>query len=103
MVWAVRSQKRCLRREIAWWRQPAILSTLPSLRRDTLRRFVLWLDVTNETQAKAAFESAIASFGVLDVLVNNAGYGYVRPVEDTSLADFSAQNHACADRRISDR
>jgi NAD(P)-dependent dehydrogenase (short-subunit alcohol dehydrogenase family) len=49
------------------------------------------LDVTNEAQAKAAFEAAIASFGVLDVLVNNAGYGYVRPVEDTSLADFRAQ------------
>jgi NAD(P)-dependent dehydrogenase (short-subunit alcohol dehydrogenase family) len=49
------------------------------------------LDVTNEVQAKAAFEAAIASFGDLDVLVNNAGYGYVCPVEDTPLADFRAQ------------
>ncbi len=49
------------------------------------------LDVTNEEQAKAAFEAAIASFGGLDVLVNNAGYGYVCPVEDTPLADFRAQ------------
>jgi NAD(P)-dependent dehydrogenase (short-subunit alcohol dehydrogenase family) len=49
------------------------------------------LDVTNEAQTKAAFEAAITSFGGLDVLVNNAGYGYVRPVEDTSLADFRAQ------------
>src|SRR5260370_17485218 len=49
------------------------------------------LDVTNEAQAKAAFEAAITSFGGLDVLVNNAGYGYVCPVEDTSLADFRAQ------------
>jgi NAD(P)-dependent dehydrogenase (short-subunit alcohol dehydrogenase family) len=49
------------------------------------------LDVTNEAQAKAACEAAIASFGGLDVLVNNAGYGYVSPVEDTSLADFRAQ------------
>jgi len=47
--------------------------------------------VTNDAQAKAAFEAAITSFGGLDVLVNNAGYGYVCPVEDTSLADFRAQ------------
>ena len=43
------------------------------------------------TQAKAAFEAANASFGGLDVLVNNAGYSYVCPVEDTPLADFRAQ------------
>jgi NAD(P)-dependent dehydrogenase (short-subunit alcohol dehydrogenase family) len=49
------------------------------------------LDVTNEAQAKGAVEAAIVSFGGLDVLVNNAGYGYVCPVEDTSLADFRAQ------------
>src|SRR5580692_11618305 len=49
------------------------------------------LDVTNEVQAKAAFETAIASFGDLDVLVNNAGYGYGCPVEDTPLVDFRAQ------------
>jgi NAD(P)-dependent dehydrogenase (short-subunit alcohol dehydrogenase family) len=49
------------------------------------------LDVTNEVQAKEAVEAAIVSFGGLDVLVNNAGYGYVCPVEDTSLADFRAQ------------
>src|SRR5437868_15370172 len=49
------------------------------------------LDVTSEVQARAAFEAAIASFGNLDVLVNNAGYGDVCPVEDTPLADFRAQ------------
>jgi NADP-dependent 3-hydroxy acid dehydrogenase YdfG len=49
------------------------------------------LDVTNEVQAKAAFKAAIASFGSLDVLVNNAGYAHVRPVEDTLLDDFRAQ------------
>src|SRR5712664_4736581 len=49
------------------------------------------LDVTNEAQAKYAVDAAIQTFGVLDVLVNNAGYGNVCPVEDTSLADFRAQ------------
>lgn len=49
------------------------------------------LDVTNEAQAKYAVDAAIGTFGGLDVLVNNAGYGNVSPVEDTSLADFRAQ------------
>ncbi|MEY2396703.1 MAG: hypothetical protein QOF94_3048 [Acidobacteriaceae bacterium] len=49
------------------------------------------LDVTNEAQAKRAVGAAIEAFGGLDVLVNNAGYGNVSPVEDTSLADFRAQ------------
>jgi NAD(P)-dependent dehydrogenase (short-subunit alcohol dehydrogenase family) len=49
------------------------------------------LDVTNEAKAKAAVDAAIAHFGGLDVLVNNAGYGNVSPVEDTPLDDFRAQ------------
>jgi len=49
------------------------------------------LDVANEAQAKYAVDAAIETFGGLDVLVNNAGYGNVSPVEDTSLADFRAQ------------
>src|SRR6202045_2725068 len=49
------------------------------------------LDVTNEAQAKYAVDAAIHTFDGLDVLVNNAGYGNVSPVEDTSLPDFRAQ------------
>lgn len=49
------------------------------------------LDVTNEAPAKAAVDAAVAHFGGLDVLVNNAGYGNVSSVEDTPLDDFRAQ------------
>jgi NAD(P)-dependent dehydrogenase (short-subunit alcohol dehydrogenase family) len=49
------------------------------------------LDVTNETQAHQAVQATIRTFGKLDVLVNNAGYGNVAPVEDTTLEEFRAQ------------
>lgn len=49
------------------------------------------LDVTNESQASGAVERALQAFGQLDVLVNNAGYGNVGSVEDTSLASFRQQ------------
>jgi NAD(P)-dependent dehydrogenase (short-subunit alcohol dehydrogenase family) len=49
------------------------------------------LDVTSEPQAKAAVDAALETFGSLDVLVNNAGFGNVCPVEDTSVEEFRAQ------------
>lgn len=49
------------------------------------------LDVTSEAAAAATVEAAVKRFGRIDVLVNNAGYGNVGSIEDTSLADFRAQ------------
>ncbi|MBR0790691.1 SDR family NAD(P)-dependent oxidoreductase [Bradyrhizobium manausense] len=49
------------------------------------------LDVTDEVAAQAAVGLAVEAFGGIDVVVNNAGYGELGSVEDTSLESFRQQ------------
>lgn len=46
------------------------------------------LDVTDEPQAGAAVESAIARFGRIDILLNNAGFGLLGAVEEASAQEI---------------
>ena len=55
------------------------------------RALALALDVTQPGQIAAAVEAAHAKFGVIDVLVNNAGYGYQAAVEEGEEAEIRAQ------------
>jgi len=50
------------------------------------------LDVTREAAAVVAVQAAIERFGRIDVLVNNAGYGILGAVEETS-ADEVRRNY----------
>jgi len=52
---------------------------------------ILRLDVTDNTSISMAVEAAVARFGQIDVLVNNAGYGHLGFFEETTDADARAQ------------
>jgi len=47
----------------------------------------LALDVTNQSQVDAAVAKAEEHFGGIDVLVNNAGFGYFGAIEESDEAD----------------
>jgi NAD(P)-dependent dehydrogenase (short-subunit alcohol dehydrogenase family) len=50
----------------------------------------LALDVDKQNQIDAAVKAAEARFGRIDVLVNNAGYGYLAAIEEGEDADIRA-------------
>ena len=45
-------------------------------------------DVTSESEWEAACAKAVEEFGGLDILVNNAGMGDIKPLEETTLAEW---------------
>lgn len=54
------------------------------------RALAIELDITDAGQRERALRLTLEHFGQLDVLVNNAGYGYVAAIEEGEEADFRA-------------
>lgn len=54
------------------------------------RALAVKLDVTNAAEADDAVKTAESTFGSIDVLVNNAGYGYLGAVEESEEDEVRA-------------
>ncbi|RAO78179.1 oxidoreductase [Dyella jiangningensis] len=76
-------------RLVATARDPRQLDEIVQRYGDAVRAVAL--DVVDEAAAKAAVQVAMDAFGGLDVLVNNAGYGNINAIEDTSIEEFRRQ------------
>jgi len=79
-------------RVVATARNPEQIRDLAQGRDD--RALALKLDVTNPRQVVEAVKTAEEKFGSVDVLVNNAGYGYLGAVEESEDAEVRAMFEA---------
>ncbi|HEY1542292.1 MAG TPA: oxidoreductase [Xanthobacteraceae bacterium] len=66
-------------------------SLRPVVAQDGERTLALPLDVTDAAAAKTAIDKAIARFGRIDVVVNNAGYGHVGAIEECTEEELRHQ------------
>jgi NAD(P)-dependent dehydrogenase (short-subunit alcohol dehydrogenase family) len=76
-------------RVVATARSPEVLNDLVQLHSADL--LAVPLDVTDSSAAQQALQAAVDRFGRLDIVVNNAGYADVAPIETGEDEDFRAQ------------
>jgi NAD(P)-dependent dehydrogenase (short-subunit alcohol dehydrogenase family) len=75
-------------RVVATARDPRTLADIVAL--DPARARALALDVTDRAQVEAVVRQVRAELGRIDVLVNNAAYGYLAAIEEGDEADVRA-------------
>jgi NAD(P)-dependent dehydrogenase (short-subunit alcohol dehydrogenase family) len=74
---------------VATARRPEELADLANTYGDKVR--TVKLDVTSPADVEKAVGAATAAFGRIDVVVNNAGYGFIGAFEEMTDAEFKGQ------------
>lgn len=68
--------------------EEAAIATVDQIEEDGGTAAFFHCDVSDQRAVEQAFEQTVATFGGLDVLINNAGVAHVGDVESTSEEDF---------------
>ena len=71
--------------------QPAAEAVVDAIRQRGGEAIAVQADVSKAADVKRLFDAAIARFGRIDVLVNNAGIMITKPIKDTTDEDFTRQ------------
>jgi len=74
---------------VATARKPEELADLAKVHGEKIR--MVKLDVTSSADSERAINEAIKAFGVIDVVVNNAGYGFQGAFEEMTPDEFKGQ------------
>jgi NAD(P)-dependent dehydrogenase (short-subunit alcohol dehydrogenase family) len=74
---------------IATARKPEELKDLSAIYGDSIQ--AVKLDVTSSADVEKAVATAVEAFGRIDVLINNAGYGFLGAFEEMSDEEFKGQ------------
>jgi NAD(P)-dependent dehydrogenase (short-subunit alcohol dehydrogenase family) len=79
-------------RVVAAGRSPKKLAEMETLAsQKKLPLSTVELDVCSDESVKEAVQRVIGEYGAIDVLINNAGVGYMAAVEEIAMADFKQQ------------
>ena len=79
-------------RVVAAGRSPKKLAEMETLAsQKNLPLSTVELDVCSDESVREAVQRVIGLYGAIDVLINNAGVGYMAAVEEIAMADFKQQ------------